>query len=185
MCRRPSWSTFCSAKSRTTRPTGSLTRMRIESLSLSRTADVAALLELLDLYARGPTGKGEGLSPAVLERLPESLRAMDHYRGWLAWDQQSAVGLLNGFVGLSTFRAQPLLNIHDLCVRPGRERQGIGRSLLAAAESWARSEGFCKLTLEVLEHHPSAVAAYQGSGFQAYTLSPELGRALFFEKWIL
>jgi ribosomal protein S18 acetylase RimI-like enzyme len=107
---------------------------------------------------------------------------MPHYRGWLAYRDDVPVGLLNAFVGLSTFRAQRLLNIHDLCVRPGLERQGIGSQLLRAAESFARAEGFCKLTLEVLERHTSAVSAYEKAGFQAYQLSPELGRALFFEK---
>ncbi|MEY2777392.1 MAG: hypothetical protein RLY30_1490 [Pseudomonadota bacterium] len=159
--------------------------MQIESLDLSRRADVAALLELLNLYAMGPTGKGEGLSEAVLEQLPRQLSAMPHYRGWLAWDSDRPIGLLNAFIGLSTFRAQRLLNIHDLCVRPGSEGRGIGSGLLGRAESWARSEGFCKLTLEVLEHHTRAVSTYERAGFQAYSLSPELGRALFFEKWIL
>ncbi|MEY3572478.1 MAG: GNAT family N-acetyltransferase [Burkholderiaceae bacterium] len=154
----------------------------IHSLRLQDPADAQALVDLLDLYARGPTGKGEGLSPQVRQALPDTLNEMPHYRGWLAQQDGTPVGLLNAFIGLSTFRAQQLLNIHDLCVRPGMERQGIGSQLICAAEAWARSNGFCKLTLEVLEHHSSAVSAYEKAGFQAYQLSPELGRALFFEK---
>lgn len=158
--------------------------VRIDALDLAQPTHLDALLDLLDLYSRGPTGKGEGLSDQVRRDLPSQLAEMGHYRGWLAWEQALPVGLLNGFIGLSTFRAQRLFNIHDLCVRPTYERQGIGSRLLAAAEDWARSQHFCKLTLEVLEHHHPAVGAYEKAGFRAYTLSPQLGRALFFEKWI-
>jgi ribosomal protein S18 acetylase RimI-like enzyme len=156
--------------------------IQIHTLRPHEPTDAQALVDLLDLYARGPTGKGEGLSPDVRKSLPGTLGEMPHYRGWLAYRDDAPVGLLNAFVGLSTFRAQRLLNIHDLCVRPGLERQGIGSQLLRAAESFARAEGFCKLTLEVLERHTSAVSAYEKAGFQAYQLSSELGRALFFEK---
>ncbi|CAM8652462.1 NAT_SF domain containing protein [Burkholderiales bacterium] len=156
--------------------------LRIQAIDLDHACDTEALVDLLDLYARGPTGKGEGLSAEVKHSLPTVLRGMPHYRGWIARRGDLPVGLLNAFIGLSTFRAQRLMNVHDLCVRPGLERQGIGSQLLASAEAWARSEGLCKLTLEVLEHHTSAVSAYERAGFRAYQLAPELGRAIFFEK---
>ena len=51
-----------------------------------------------------------------------------------------------------------------------------------AVEATASSLGACKVTLEVLEGNARAQAVYQRLGFDAYSLDPENGSALFWEK---
>jgi GNAT superfamily N-acetyltransferase len=126
-------------------------RVMIVAVDLNRAEHRSALLTLLDEYARTPEGGGSALDPAAMARLCDVLAARDHYTGWLAFLGDQPVGLINCFEGVSTFRALPLLNIHDIVVTLAWRRRGIGRRLIEAAESGARERGCCKLTLEVLE----------------------------------
>jgi ribosomal protein S18 acetylase RimI-like enzyme len=156
--------------------------VRIAALDPGTPRDADALRRLLDAYARGPTAIGRPLEPDALARLPGLLAARPHYAGLLAWRGDLAVGLLNAFEGVSTFKARPLLNIHDIVVDDRLRGRGIGRALLGAAEALARERGCCKLTLEVLEGNVAAFDLYRRSGFVAYTLDPAMGRATFMEK---
>jgi ribosomal protein S18 acetylase RimI-like enzyme len=70
-------------------------------------------------------------------------------------------------LGFSTFRARPLINIHDIAVHPDFRGQGIGRALLDAVEQHAREHGCCKVTLEVRSDNEPAMAAYRRAGFES------------------
>jgi ribosomal protein S18 acetylase RimI-like enzyme len=161
-----------------------MTELRIERLDPRDPRDADALLTLLDEYARSAEGGGKPLDPQAAARLPSQLAERPNYLGWLAWDGEQPVGLVNCFEGLSTFRARPLLNIHDIAVTATRRGQGIGRRLLDVVEQAARERKCCKLTLEVLEGNTGAVGLYRHVGFAAYELDPAMGRAMFFEKWL-
>jgi ribosomal protein S18 acetylase RimI-like enzyme len=154
----------------------------IRRIDLADAAQTAALLALLDEYAAGPTGRGYGLDAEVRSRLPAVLAERPYYVGWLAFVDGEPAGVVNCFEGVSTFRAQPLLNIHDIAVSPRFQRRGVGRALLAAVEAEARARGCCKITLEVLEGNASAIAAYLKAGYEPYALDPAMGRAMFFER---
>jgi ribosomal protein S18 acetylase RimI-like enzyme len=158
--------------------------LRIERLDPRDPHDAAALVGLLDEYARSPTGGGTPLAPEARARLPGLLAERAHYVGLLAWDGTVPVGLVNCFEGVSTFKARPLLNIHDIAVAASHRGRGIGRRLLAQAEAVARERGCCKLTLEALEGNTGAIGLYRNVGFVAYELDPAMGRASFFEKWL-
>jgi ribosomal protein S18 acetylase RimI-like enzyme len=158
--------------------------LRIERLDPRDGRDAAALVRLLDEYASSAEGGGTPLAPEAAARLPQALAARPHYVGLLAWDGDAAVGLVNCFEGLSTFKARPLLNIHDIAVTTDLRGQGIGQALLARTEAVARERGCCKMTLEVLEGNVRAAGLYRGAGFAAYELDPAMGRAMFFEKWL-
>ena len=155
---------------------------RIEAVDLDRDQHRRALVALLDEYAQTPEGGGQALAPSVRQALVPVLAARSHYFGWLAFVDGDAVGLVNCFEGVSTFRARPLLNVHDIIVSAGFRRRGIARALLTRVEEHARAAGCCKLTLEVLEANRAARAAYSASGFRPYALDPAMGQALFFEK---
>ncbi|NCV05652.1 MAG: GNAT family N-acetyltransferase [Betaproteobacteria bacterium] len=159
-------------------------RIIIVSVDPRRSDHAHDLLQLLDLYASGPSGRGYGLEDHAKARLCELLAEQAHYRGWLAYRDHEALGLVNAFLGISSFRAMPLLNIHDICVHPKAQRTGIGRALLDHVEKAAVSEACCKITLEVLEGNHAAVAAYVKAGFKPYQLDPQMGQARFFEKYI-
>jgi ribosomal protein S18 acetylase RimI-like enzyme len=139
--------------------------MNIRPAILADPADAAAIVRLIDAYARDPRGGGQPLSPQVREQLVPGLAAHPTTCVWLAFDGDVAVGVCVGFIGYSTFRARPLLNIHDLAVVSTHRGRGVGRSLLAAAEDMARGNGFGKLTLEVQDDNLPARRLYERFGF--------------------
>lgn len=158
--------------------------LRIEATDLRRRPHAAAFVALLDHYARDPMGGGEGLAEAVMDELPARLADHPGFVSFLAFAADEAVGLINCFEGFSTFKARPLLNIHDIAVHAGHRGRGVGAALLAAAEGAARARGCCKLTLEVLSNNRPALAAYARAGFAPYQLDPAAGQALFLQKWL-
>jgi len=146
--------------------------------------DRAALIGLLDMYARDPMGGGAPLPKETQNRLCDDLAQMPGAMSWIAWKDSQPVGLLNSLPGYSTFKAQPLMNVHDIAVEPSCRGQGIGQALLSALEAYARSKGCCKITLEVLSGNSQAMHAYARRGFEQYSLNPQTGQALFMQKWL-
>ena len=141
-----------------------------------------ALVNLLDSYASGINGGGQGLWAEVKQNLPAALAARPTAHVMLAMDGDEPAGLVISFEGFSTFQCRPLLNIHDVVVTEKYRGQGLSKRLLAAVEEMAVRLGCCKLTLEVLEGNIIAQAAYRSLGFDGYQLDPTLGKALFWEK---
>jgi ribosomal protein S18 acetylase RimI-like enzyme len=90
----------------------------------------------------------------------------------LAFVGDEPVGAAVCFFGLSTFRARPLVNIHDLAVLPKHQGKGVGPALLAAVEDHARRRGCCKITLEVQDDNVRARNVYRRFGFEDYDLGP-------------
>ena len=105
------------------------------------------------------------MSSEVRERVVPALRNHPTSLVLLAFVDDEPVGIAVCFFGLSTFRASPLLNIHDLAVLPRYRGKGVGRELLRAAEAHARRKDCCKLTLEVLDDNVPARALYRSFGF--------------------
>jgi ribosomal protein S18 acetylase RimI-like enzyme len=126
----------------------------------------AAIIDLLDMYCRDEFGDKQPLSDQARTDLIPGLVHHGLARVFLAYDDTRPVGLAICFVGFSSFRAKPLLNIHDIAVRPETRGQGIGRQLLKAIEEDARALGCCKLTLEVRADNLRAQALYKDVGFQ-------------------
>ena len=143
--------------------------MHVSAANLHDPSHQAALVELLDLYAQDTMGGEQPLSAEVKAALPERLAALPNCRVWLAWEGDLPIGLCIAFVGFSTFQARPLLNLHDVAVRPGHRGGGIGKQLLAAAEAEARRLDCCKITLEVRTDNAAAQRCYAACGFAAGT----------------
>ena len=156
--------------------------IEIREADLSNPVDGAALLALMELYARDPMGGGQDLSDFTRAHLIDALASRPSAHVILALAAQEPAGLLIGLEGFSTFACRPLLNIHDLVVAEAFRRQGVARRLLQRAEVIARRLGCCKLTLEVLEGNRAAQAVYGRAGFEPYQLDPAMGRAQFWEK---
>lgn len=140
------------------------------------------LMALLTVYALDPMGGGKPLSKFVEKNLIAELAKFDGAVSVLAYHDAQAVGLINAFKGFSTFACKPLLNIHDVLVRPEYRGMGIAGEMLAFVQALARQQGFCKLTLEVLAENKAAQASYRKFGFSPYQLTVATGQALFWEK---
>ena len=156
--------------------------MKIVRTDLNDPLHRSALCEQLDAYARSETGLGEPLPAENLQALPDQLAACPTYIGLLAWHDHRAVGLLNAFWSISSFKAKPLINIHDLAVDSGFQGKGAGSAMVRELTSIARQMGCCKLTLEVLEGNTGASALYQRLGFEFYRLDPAYGDARFMQR---
>jgi ribosomal protein S18 acetylase RimI-like enzyme len=144
----------------------------------------AALLDLLDAYARDPAGGGEPLGDFARDNLIAELAARPFVFSVLAFDGDTPVGLVNAIEGFSTFACRPLVNVHDVVVAASHRGRGIAARLFAEVEAIARERGACKLTLEVLDGNASARALYRRLGFAAYQLDPAMGHAQFLQKWL-
>ena len=141
-------------------------------------SDCAAIVSLMECYAKDPMGGSEPLAPEVVSGLCDALAKQPEAVSVIAWDGGQAIGLINAFVGFSTFKAKPLLNIHDIIVHPAWCQRGVCSAMLELAQR----RGYCKLTLEVLEGNAAARQNYQRFGFVDYQLRPEYGSARFMEK---
>ena len=146
--------------------------------------DRTALVDLLGAYAIDPMGGGAPLADEVRASLCDRLAQVPLAISFIAWLEGEAVGLVNCFEGFSTFKARPLLNVHDLVVLPAHRARGVGQALLAAAQKHAQERGCCKLTLEVLSGIARALRSYERFGFAPYVLDPREGQALLMQKWL-
>ena len=149
---------------------------------LATPSHAAAIINLLNEYARDEMGGGAALSAFVKDNLIAELRKRQGAHVVLAFEGDTPAGLAICFEGFSTFACKPLLNIHDIVVGKAYRGRGISKLLLAKAEEIALNLGCCKLTLEVLEGNTVAQAAYKASGFAGYELDPQMGKAMFWQK---
>jgi GNAT superfamily N-acetyltransferase len=149
---------------------------------LTHPAQAQAVVDLLNRYAREPTGGGAELDAQVKQNLIPALQRRPEALVLLAMQEGEAVGLLNAFEGFSTFAAAVLLNIHDVYVLPSLRGKGIARALFEYAERVAKRRSCCKMTLEVLSGNLPAQRLYLTLGFEAYALDERMGYAQFWQK---
>jgi len=158
--------------------------LNVQRVDYLNAQDAQALVFLLDAYAQDPMGGGEALKPEASSRLCADMSRIAGAASFIAWLDGQPIGLINCFEGYSTFKAKPLLNVHDIAVLASHRGQGVGQALLQAAEAHALSRGCCKLTLEVLSGNAPAMASYKRFGFEQYELDPAAGQAQFMQKWL-
>lgn len=146
----------------------------------------SALIKLMEEYALDPMGGQLPLSAWTKNHLVSNLKRLPQAFSVLATAENQYIGLANCFYGFSTFRCQPLINIHDIIVTSTYRNRGVAQHLLRHIEKIAKKNQCCKLTLEVLMQNNLAQNCYRKFGFNDYELkSPEvLGPALFLEKYI-
>ena len=161
--------------------------IRVVRADYTNPTHAAALVDLLDVYARDPMGGGKGLSDHAKAALVPALAARPQAFSVLAFvgpDDSTPVGLVNCIEGFSTFACKPLVNVHDVAVLSAHRGQRIGERMLELVEMLARERGACKLTLEVLSGNGGAVKLYERVGFGNYALGSTMGTANFMQKWL-
>ena len=133
---------------------------------LANSAHQSAIVALLDMYCRDEFGDEKPLSSEARTNLIPGLVKHGGARVFLAYEENEPAGVAICFIGFSSFKGQPLINIHDLAVAPQFRGQGIGRALLAAVEDEARRLGCCKVTMEVRADNTLAQELYRRVGFR-------------------
>ncbi|WP_300675310.1 N-acetyltransferase [Desulfoluna sp.] len=131
----------------------------------------------IDTLAESPTTD-------IPSNLVEEIRRRADVVVFLAYKKDKPAGFAVAIEGFSTFRALPVLNIHDLGVSAGSQKQGVGTALLQAIGEEAKKRGCCKLSLEVYEHNADAFNLYQAKGFSTLTGNDGSERTLFMVKQV-
>jgi hypothetical protein len=118
---------------------------RIERADLSRAEHAVAWADCTNAYAMDVQGRSAALEAEVLARSVSSLASHPTFLGFLAWHGNDVpAGLVTCFRAWGTFAAKPLVNVHDLAVKPayrgcaaGRASCGCSRPRQAAQEQRA------------------------------------------------
>jgi ribosomal protein S18 acetylase RimI-like enzyme len=137
---------------------------------------------LLNNYAEDPMGGGTPLSDHTKQNLAKELSKVPNAFSVICYVDDKPAGLINCFEAFSTFKCQPLINVHDIVVVKAFRGLGISQRMLAKVEEKAKEKGCCKITLEVLEGNEIARNSYMKFGFDGYELDPKMGKALFWQK---
>ncbi len=140
---------------------------------------------MIDAYARDPMGDGQALPEEVKGRLIPGLRAHPTTLVFLACRDAQAIGIALCFRSFSSFRALPMINVHDLAVLPEARGRGVGRTLLEAVIAEAERSGCCKVTLETQERNHAAQKLYRSLGFAQNVYLEEAGGAIFMTRPIV
>lgn len=149
---------------------------------LSNPAHAIDFMQVLSAYAEDPMGGGEALSEYTQTHLVNALKSQQNNFIVLCYVNDKIAGISNCFYGFSSFKAKPLINIHDFAILPEFRGQGLSKHLLDKVEAIAKENDCCKITLEVLENNHRAKKVYQKFGFEGYELNPEMGKAIFWQK---
>jgi ribosomal protein S18 acetylase RimI-like enzyme len=137
----------------------------VRKADLGDTADTVLLTDLLDLYARELLDDERGLPEARAQDAVRGLRTMPGTLALFAYLAKEPVGMAICLMSYSTFRAAPVLNVHDLMVRAEFRGRGVANELLRRAEREAENRGCCKVTLEVREDNQRARRLYHRRGY--------------------
>ena len=142
----------------------------------------SAIVTLMNAYAMDKMGGGEPLPESVQQVLVSEMAKVANAFTVLAFVDGKPAGLINCFMGFSTFKAKSLINIHDIVVISDYRGLQLSQLMLAKVEEVARTRNCCKLTLEVLQGNTIAQNSYVKFGFANYVLDPEMGSAMFWQK---
>lgn len=143
------------------------------------------ILELLSEYALDAMGGGEALSDYTKQNLIRNLQALPHAFSILAYVNDQPAGLVNCFEAFSTFTCRPLINVHDVMVLANYRGLGLSHKMLNQVEAIAKEKRCGKLTLEVLSGNDTAKQSYSKFGFEPYELDQKMGKAEFWQKYIV
>ena len=123
------------------------------------------VIKLLNDYMCDPMGNNAPMDEGLAGKIIAGLEAYLGYRGLFVLYGDQFAGLANCNQNFSTFKAKPILNIHDFIVAPEFRSIGAGHFLLQGIINYASQNGYCLVNLEVREDNHVAKALYQKMGF--------------------
>ena len=138
------------------------------TLRAGEPGDASALVALARAVGSEPEGwlitDGGWRSPADERRYVRAIRRSPHGAVLVALDGDTIVGRLS----ISRDPHPASRHVADLGLMVARDhrRRGVGRSLMRAAEDWARAAAVRKLELHVFPYNAAAIALYESLGYE-------------------
>lgn len=124
------------------------------------------LIRLLDVYMQDEMGNGAPMKKDLAPKILDGLRKHESFLGFFVLVDGYFAALANCNKNFSTFRAKPLINIHDFVVHPDYRGKGVGQFLLDSIYEFGRQNGYCKINLEVREDNHKAQQLYEKAGYE-------------------
>ncbi|WP_163716850.1 GNAT family N-acetyltransferase [Mangrovibacterium lignilyticum] len=134
-------------------------------IDLNNEEHVDALISLLDCYMLDPMGNNAPMPAGLGPKIISGLRDYPSYLGFLTKADERYAALANCNRNFSTFKAKPLINIHDFIVHPDFRGKGVGQFLLDEIAAYGEKNGFCRVNLEVRHDNVNAQKLYRKSSF--------------------
>ena len=101
-------------------------------------------------------GGNKSLEISSCIKIVSDLQRQSNYIGFLMKENNIYVGLANCFINYSTFKAKPLLNIHDFVVRTENRGKGVATRFMGQIKQYAVEMGYCRINLEVRTDNEAA-----------------------------
>ncbi len=135
------------------------------------------LCELVNMYIADPKGGGNKLLDRQKLHLLDGLETSPNAVVLFLQVEDQIIGYTVAFINFSTFKAAPMLNIHDFFIEYSFRGKGYGRMMLRKIVSIASERNCAKVTLEVRKDNQIAQLLYFSEDF-----SPTLPEMLFWVK---
>jgi GNAT superfamily N-acetyltransferase len=124
-----------------------------------------AFTYLMNCYRNDPMGGVGEMTLELSEKLLDDLKNHPTYSGFFVVAKNEFIGLANCFTNYSTFKAKPLMNIHDFIVIPEWRGKKAAEFLLSELAKYLKDKGYCRISLEVRHDNQRAQALYKRMGF--------------------
>lgn len=123
------------------------------------------LIRLLDFYMQDEMGNASPMSKEMKPVILKGLKNYSGYLGFFALVNGAYAALANCNKNFSSFKAKPLINIHDFVVHPDFRGRGVGKLLLDSIAAYGKEKGYCRINLEVRKDNISARKLYEKAGY--------------------
>lgn len=141
-------------------------KMKLIQVDLNNSEHSLAVVSLLNDYMLDEMGIGEKMPEELAPKIITGLKKHRAYLGFFVMVDEDYAALANCNLNYSTWKAKPLINIHDFVVSPQFRNKGIGLFLLQSIEAYAKENGFCRINLEVRHDNYKAQNLYKKAGFK-------------------
>lgn len=139
---------------------------KLIQVDLQNPLHCAQVVHLLNDYMEDEMGISEPMPDGLGPKIIEGLKRHTAYMGFFVCIGDNFAGLANCNLNFSTWKASPLINIHDLIVSPDFRQRGVGLFLLKGIEKYAEENGYCRINLEVRHDNIKAQNLYRKAGFK-------------------
>ncbi len=138
---------------------------RFLQVDLNNAEHCSQVIRLLDAYMQDEMGNGAPMPRELAPKIIDGLKEYPAYLGFFALVDGEYAALANCNNLFSTFKASPLINIHDFIVHPDFRGKGAGKFLLDSIAEFGKQNGYCRVNLEVRHDNVKAQKLYLKAGY--------------------